>query len=318
MSELTPLQTAVFEDCDAYFEAINDVNVRFTLRGLETSKWRISGFALPCGINIQHCCSGSGSIAQGVSRDGGFELAIPATGRYTANGKPVPIESVLFMVPGSEFLVSIPKSHSWFGVFVPEALAQAIGLSERARGQTRKRTQVLGNAAPASGSVPSLLGRFVASAIAAPEMLGRERSLRRFEDELLLRLGSAYGYFPESRRNHPGRPPVVDHIAVNRALDLIESAPEPTIGMAELVQTANVSERSLRGGFRKYLGMSPTRYMQLCTLNRARRRLANSRPEEASVAEVVTDLGVWDLGRFAARYRQMFGELPSSTLRRSG
>ena len=38
--------------------------------------------------------------------------------------------------------------------------------------------------------------------------------------------------------------------------------------------------------------------------------------DETNVAEVANDLGVWDLGRFAARYRQLFGELPSNTLRR--
>ena len=87
--------------------------------------------------------------------------------------------------------------------------------------------------------------------------------------------------------------------------------------MSALVQVTAVSERALREGFRKYLGISPTRYMQLRTLNRARRRLAASPQEQGSVATVATDLGVWDMGRFAARYRQLFGELPSNTLRRS-
>ncbi len=43
-----------------------------------------------------------------------------------------------------------------------------------------------------------------------------------------------------------------------------------------------------------------------------------SRHDELSVAQVGTDLGIWDLGRFAARYRELFGELPSRTLRRRG
>ena len=122
MSATNSMVSAEFRDCDAYFDAINHVNVRFTLQGLETSIWRIECLTLPRGVNIQYCWSGSGSIAQGVSRDGGFELAVPATGHYTANAEPVPFESALFMVPGSEFLVSIPGSHSWFNVFVPELI----------------------------------------------------------------------------------------------------------------------------------------------------------------------------------------------------
>ncbi len=311
------MTTAVFEDCDAYFDAINDVNVRFTLQGLETSRWQINSLTLPRGINVQRCWSGSGSVAQGVSRDGGFEFAIPATGQYTANAKPVPVESALCMVPGSEFLVSIPGIHSWFGVFVPDSLATSIGVVEDEAGHVRGRTQVLHNAQPDRGSVPALLTRFFASLRLAPDLIRNEQVLGRFEGELLTTLGNAYGSGASPRRARPGRPVVVDQVSVNRALDVIEASSESAVAMSALAEATNVSERSLRAGFRKYLGMSPTRYMQLRALSKARRRLAAGGPDELSVAEVATDLGLWDLGRFAGRYRAIFGELPSSTLRRT-
>ena len=306
-----------FSDCDAYFDAINDVNVRFTLQRLETSIWRLNNLTLPRGINIQYCWSGSGALAQGVSQDGGFELAVPATGHYTANAETVPFESALFMVPGSEFLVAIPSTHSWFGVFVPESLAISIGLSGDTAPQARQRTQIIENASSGQCSVPSLLGRFFANALVRPEISDSAQALGEFEAELLAVLERAYGSAPKPNKMRRGRAPLVDHRTVNRALDVIEASAEPTISMSALVQVTAVSERALREGFRKYLGISPTRYMQLRTLNRARRRLAASPQEQGSVANVATDLGVWDMGRFAARYRQLFGELPSNTLRRS-
>ena len=104
-------------------------------------------------------------------------------------------------------------------------------------------------------------------------------------------------------------------VMVSRALDVIEASAEPVISISELVRATNIPERTLRAAFKKYLGMSPFCYMQLRMLNKARQRLTASEPTEISVAEVATDLGVWDLGRFAARYRRVFGELPSSTLR---
>ena len=306
-----------FRDCDAYFDAINDVNVRFTLQRLETSRWRINNLTLPRGINIQYCWSGSGAIAQGVSRDGGFELAVPATGHYTANGETVPFESALFMVPGSEFLVAIPSTHSWFGVFVPESLAISIGLSGGTAPPPRQTTQIVENASIGQCSVPSLLGRFFANALVRPEIADCAQALGEFEAELLTVLGSAYGCLRKPKKMRRGRTAIVDHRTVNRALDIIEASAGPIVPISELVRAANVSERSLRAGFRKYLGIPPGRYMQLRTLNRARRRLADSHPDQDSVAKVATDLGVWDMGRFAARYRQLFGELPSNTLRRS-
>lgn len=317
MSDRSPILTAEFRDCDAYFNAINDLNLRCTLHGLETSVWRIDSVSLPCGIDLQYCSSGSGALGQGASRNGGYELGVPATGDFSGNGKPMPVESALLMVPGSEFLVSISRSHSWFGIFVPESLADSIVLTEDAAGHVRARTQVLHNAAPARGSVPTLLRRFFANALAAPEMTCREQALGKFESELLAALGAAYGYSPPPMRSRAGRPAVVDRASVSRALDAIEASEEPMIAMAELVHITNVPERSLRAGFGKYLGMSPTRYMQLRMLNRARHRLVTSGPKETTVAEVAADLGVWDLGRFAARYRGLFGELPSSTLRQS-
>jgi AraC-like DNA-binding protein len=317
MSDESSMLALEFDDCDAYFDAINDVDVRFTLQGLETSIWRISSMAFPRGVNVQHCWSGSGSLAQGVSQRGGFELAVPASGQYTANGRSVPVESTLLMVPDSEFLVSIPGKHSWYGVFVPDSLAVPIGLAEHAGGRIRKRTQILDNATRGRLSVPTLMARFFANLSAAPAVAGHPEALARFEAELLATLGAAYGHLPEPKRSRSGRPAVVDRISVMRALDAIEASPEHTIAMSKLVQATNVSERSLRAGFRRYLGMSPTRYMQLRVLNRARNRLATSGPGDTTVAEVATDLGIWDLGRFASRYRTVFGELPSHTLRRT-
>lgn len=319
MDAMNSMFSVEFRDCNAYFDAINHLNVRFTVQEVESCIWRISSLALPGGVEIQHCRSGSGSIAQGASRTGGFELAVAERGHFSAYGATVPPESAMFMVPGSEFLVSIPRAHSWFGVFIPESVAISIGLLEaQIVAHARDTTRVLRNANPAAYSVPSLLARFFANALATPEIVRSEQALMGFEVELHSVLGKAYGYAPESARKHPGRTPIVDHAVINRALDAIEAAPEPTVAMAELEQITNVSERSLRAGFRRYLGLSPTRYMQLRTLSRARRRLAAGRPDELSVAQVGTDLGVWDLGRFAARYRQLFGELPSRTLRRPG
>ena len=317
MRDANSIRSFVFHDCDAYFDAIEHVNVRFTLQGLESNIWRINGLALPRGVDVQYCRSGSGSIAQGVSRDGGLELALPITGQYTANAKPVPWESALCIAPGSEFLASIPNAHSWFGIFVPEAMAISSGMLAKSADLARIRTHVRRNAAQGKASVTLLLKRFFANVLAAPEISKSKQALGRFETELLSVLGKAYGQSSESTRKNPGRVPIVGHRVVRHALDVIESSPEPTVSMSELVEIADVSERSLRAGFRKHLGMSPARYMQLRTLNRAQRRLASSRPGEVSVAEIATDLGVWDLGRFAARYRRLFGELPSSTLRRS-
>ena len=102
------------------------------------------------------------------------------------------------------------------------------------------------------------------------------------------------------------------------AADLIEVAIEDSeaiAGVAGIARELGVSERTLSTAYRKRFGVSPRQYFQAMRLNRARRMLKLSEGSEVRIADVAAACGYWDGGRFAARYQQLFGELPSETLR---
>jgi len=63
--------------------------------------------------------------------------------------------------------------------------------------------------------------------------------------------------------------------------------------------------------------MSPHRYLKLRQLHLARHALVLGDPATATVTEIATAHGFWELGRFAVAYRALFGEQPSTTLRRT-
>ena len=89
------------------------------------------------------------------------------------------------------------------------------------------------------------------------------------------------------------------------------------LNMHALCAEVGVAERTLRMCCAKILGVSPTRYLLLKRLNRARAALRRADPSTASVAEVASNNQFLEFGRFAVTYRSIFGESPSTTLQRN-
>jgi AraC-like DNA-binding protein len=92
---------------------------------------------------------------------------------------------------------------------------------------------------------------------------------------------------------------------------------DPHLNLPTLCSAIGVPERTLRVCCTEFLGMSPTRYHLLRRLNMARSALGSADPTTASVAQIARNHQFLEPGRFAVVYRTVFGEMPSSTLRRS-
>ena len=96
---------------------------------------------------------------------------------------------------------------------------------------------------------------------------------------------------------------------------LLENRIAEPVGVGELATAAGVSERTLRRVFKEHFGVGPIRYLQLKRFHRINRALRAADPDTVSVTELLARHGEWEFGRFASRYRQLFGERPSETLR---
>jgi AraC-like DNA-binding protein len=86
--------------------------------------------------------------------------------------------------------------------------------------------------------------------------------------------------------------------------------------LAEICAGIGASERTLRACCHEHLGVGPVRYLWLRRMNLAHRKLLRCDATEATVTEIATEHGFWELGRFSGDYRALFGELPSVTLER--
>lgn len=101
---------------------------------------------------------------------------------------------------------------------------------------------------------------------------------------------------------------------VARVEDWIDAHLGEPIRVDTLAQVASASVRALENAFRRYRGCTPMEAVTHRRLIHARQALQFGVPG-TTVTSAAIDAGFFHLGRFAARYRDAFGEPPSSTLR---
>jgi AraC-like DNA-binding protein len=85
------------------------------------------------------------------------------------------------------------------------------------------------------------------------------------------------------------------------------------IGIEDLADVAGVSARAVQMAFRRLRGCTPMQAVNRRRLEAAR-QILSSPPPETTVTQVAADCGFFHFGRFAGRYREKFGEMPSETL----
>jgi AraC-like DNA-binding protein len=113
-----------------------------------------------------------------------------------------------------------------------------------------------------------------------------------------------------------GGAPRASSLAIRRAMELIHDDPTAPWTTTALAGAVHVSVRSLQEGFKRAVGQTPTAYLRSVRLDGAHDDLRRAGRGELAVEEAALRWGFFHGGRFAAVYRERFGETPSETLRR--
>ena len=98
-------------------------------------------------------------------------------------------------------------------------------------------------------------------------------------------------------------------------MEIIEEHAAEPLTVADVAEAVGVSARALQDGFRRHLGTTPVSYLRDVRLDRVRAELTAAAPGATTVTDVAYRWGFFHPGRFAAAYRERFGESPSRTLR---
>ena len=148
----------------------------------------------------------------------------------------------------------------------------------------------------------------------APDILAKPEVARAIEQALVESMVFCLAGSPSNDernvRRHRAR-------VMRRLEEAVMANPEQPLYMAELSAQVGASYWTLRDCCLEYLGMSPKRYLWLRRMHMARRALRSADAERTTVTEIASDYGFWEFGRFSVAYRSLFGESPSTTLRRA-
>jgi AraC-like DNA-binding protein len=103
---------------------------------------------------------------------------------------------------------------------------------------------------------------------------------------------------------------------VTRARAFIHVNLDQPLSIDRIASAAATSHRTLHRAFLIVLDETPYSYVQKLRLHRIRHQLVTEAEAACTITSVAHRWNVSELGRFAARYRDLFGELPSQTVAR--
>jgi AraC-like DNA-binding protein len=197
----------------------------------------------------------------------------------------------------------------WGGILLPpeeiEGMAAIFGSARRSPQQSH-------DIIPSAQAVQRLM-RLYTMAVQlvrdAPEMLQRPEAMRGLEHAVIEALagcliGEELPGETVGQRNHA--------TVMRQFHRLLADNPADTLFLADVCDAIGVSARTLRGCCEAHIGMGPKHFLTLRRMHLARCRLRDG-GGKASVTDVATEFGFWELGRFAVAYRALFGESPSVT-----
>jgi AraC-like DNA-binding protein len=103
---------------------------------------------------------------------------------------------------------------------------------------------------------------------------------------------------------------------VARARAFIHANLDQPLSIEKIADAAATSHRTLNRAFHVVLDETPYSYVQKLRLHRIRHELVTDAEAACTITMVAHRWNIAEMGRFAASYRDLFGELPSQTLMR--
>jgi len=304
-------------DFEEFSRAIQGADSRVMLAGREESDWWLRGVELPR-LGVQLAQEGAPNIFEGVSWPNAVNLLMALEGApFNLNGIAFGHDTIGVLGADQGFTTLAAGRNSW------ASISMTLPLFRDTFTQPRDGVRILPSAdtthvrtdAAHMSRLHRLVERIVVNAMNG--RLDDARMAQAAEGELLyaatLALGDVRQGDHHSRR---GRPAISRRVAIQKALEWIRGQQDERVHIGALSEVAGVSERTLRSMFIEWFGIGPLTYLRTRQVHQVHEALVMAE-SDVTVTSVATRLGVWDQEAMTARYKNVFGETPVATLRRS-
>jgi AraC-like DNA-binding protein len=306
-----------FQDADEFAPAIQGADVELIQTSANLTGGRVTEIHFSS-VVLQYCRIAFGTLARASLHTNPLSLMVPLKihGPAICNGYSMSRESFLVHGNQADYYSKTPTGFEWVLLpFKTDAILHTIAaLTQQEPPEFRENCLSIRPPAVVMTAVQRLLIDAVGTAQHNPSVLTSHNALRSLERSLQMVIAMALA------QNHPtfsrryGRTKLSHSFVCRRVEAYLEAHLSEPVYLADLCAATGVSERTLQQVFLECYGVSPLQYLKLRRLNLARQCLRDGTPEQTRVTGVALDCGFWELGRFAADYKALFGESPSHTL----
>ena len=307
--------TFTFSDPDAYAAAFGDVRLNLTITGAGNFKGRLTRLKLEH-LEAYWCCENLPRIAYFALPSDRIYLSFPA-GIVSAisSGLVLRKDEMVFHGCG-ERVHQRSRGECWWGL-ISLPSEQFISSSKAMTGlpiTPPPASRILRPSRTSASRFQSLLRQARKLAETRQKLIEVPEVARALEQDMLHAVihcltADEAADIAKTRHHHAA--------VLVRFEEVLTKHVDQKLNMPALCAEVGVAERTLRMCCAEILGVSPTRYLLLRRLNRARAALRCANPSTASVAGIARDNQFLEFGRFAVAYRAVFGESPSTTLQRN-
>ncbi|WP_372013322.1 helix-turn-helix domain-containing protein [Pseudoxanthomonas sp. 10H] len=304
-----------FESFEQYAAALGHADLRMLPLRRGRASWGMFSTEVD-GLTVRMARDGGPCLFEGSIAADGFALMIcfDGVGKVCGNGTPFGPYSVMVAPGGAAIQSTSLDVVSWMSVFIPASRLRLGGIHARSSPHACRVFDVPARDYSALKNVLSRVSIAARSGAFEDNPVGRKEAAQRLTDvaqrivmghEIDMEYGQANGRPRRSRVE-----------IIGRACDILEAHSGARIHVEDLAGTLGVPVRTLNYVFREQMGISPRHFVRAYTLNAARGALRLAEPGSIRVSDIAARFGIWEWGRFSRDYQQLFGELPSATLRR--